>query len=215
MSHSGYKRAQPAFGRLQGAGVAPSRHYQQPVAYAAPQAATATDYRQNPQYAEIMGDSFSNNAYQSGGIASGRPVKGLRFLSGIVDYILLVVFGGIIGALQGFSLETLSGPVLVKFYGTLAIVCFAYGLLMEHYYQGTLGKLATGTIIVNKDGGRMSFGQVLGRNLGKFLSLCVPLYIPYLMVLWTKQNQSLHDIMAGTLVYRKGEIPQPYAETFA
>ena len=77
--------------------------------------------------------------------------------------------------------------------------------------QGTVGKLATGTVVVNYDGQRMSFGQAVKRNLAKNISFIVPLYIGYLMVLFTKKNQSLHDKIADTLVYRKGEGPQSYA----
>jgi len=201
-----YNRMQPrAFGKLQGTGVAMPRQYQAPQAYSPTQAPTQHNFQ------------HSNTAQPSyGDTSSARPVKGLRFLSGIIDYfIVCVVFGGFVGVFQGFTLETLNGPALIKLYGTMAIVSFLYGLLMESHYQGTVGKLATGTVIVNKDGSPMSFGQAIGRNLGKFVSMIVPLYIPYLMVLWTKDNQSLHDKMAGTVVYRKDEIPQSYAETFA
>jgi len=80
-----------------------------------------------------------------------------------------------------------------------------YGIVMEAFFQGTVGKLATGTVVVNEDGSAMSFGKVVARNFAKFISLIVPLGIAYFMVLWTKNNQTLHDMIAGTFVYPKAK----------
>jgi len=157
----------------------------------------------------------------STGHSTGRPVKGLRFLSGLIDlvlvillyFVLMIIFAAMGMFIGGEALsDAASMLVLFSYVG----VCFAYGLLMESSrFQGTLGKILTGTVIVNKEGGRISFGQALGRNFGKWLTYLIPLMIGYLMVLFTEKGQSLHDMMAGTLVYKKGDVPQTYAETFS
>lgn len=222
-----YSRVQkPVFGRAQGSGVASSRQYRGSQ-QRAPQQRTTQPYSppangvpQNPQYAEILGNGFSGSAgYSGGGGANLRPVKGKRFLSGLIDFCIVSCLGGIILTLQhgiGAGLPELINGGLLKFYTWFAIACFIYGFSMEASpAQGTVGKLATGTVVVNENGQRMTFGQALGRNLGKFVTYIVPLYIGYLMVLWTRKNQSLHDKMSGTIVCSKRGVSASYAETFA
>lgn len=194
---------QPSFGRRQG-GMAPPNRYSQAEQTGQSAVRGQANFQTPPAYA---GANHNVSAGQSSGAqVIKRPVKGARFLSGLVDYFLVMVIGGgIIGVLQGFSLSNLAVPELIKFYGALAIMSFLYGLVMEARFQGTVGKIVTGTVVVNEDGSPMSFGKVFGRNLAKFVSFIVPLYIAYLMVLWTKNNQTLHDIIAGTFVYPKAE----------
>lgn len=208
MAQVQYRARQSTFGKLQGGGVAAPRPYQAPQPYSPPSAA----------YGHSSG--LPNSAeYGGGGTGRVKLVKGRRFLSGLIDFCIVSVLGGIILMIQyglgGGLTELLSGGLL-KFYVWFGAVCFIYGLAMEaSAAQGTVGKLATGTIVVNEDGQAMSFNQALGRNLGKFLTYIVPLYIGYLMVLWTKKSQSLHDKMAGTVVCSKAAMRSSYAETFA
>jgi len=219
MSQHHYNAPKPAFGKMQGTGVAMPRARVAPPAWSthngASQAAASVAVPQAPNYADIVGDAFTGRS-NYGGDSAGKPVKGLRFLSGIIDFIVIMVFAGILGVIMGLTPENMNGGTIGKFYFNFAIICFIYGFGMEaSTCRGTVGKVMTGTVIVNKDGSPMSIGKALGRNLAKGVSMCVPFYIPYLMVLWTRQNQSLHDLMAGTLVYKKGDVPQSYAETFA
>ncbi len=223
MSQHHFNAPKPAFGRMQGAGVAMPRHGVATPAWnapsGAPQAAVAaTAVPQVPNYADIVGDAFTGRSSHSDG-STERPVKGLRFLSGIIDFIAIVIIGAVIIFMQvgtGAASADIAGDGMVEFYLIFALACFAYGFLLEASpLQGTLGKVVTGTVIVNKDGSRMSVGKALGRNLAKAFSTLVPFYIPYMMVLWTQQHQAMHDKMAGTLVYKKGDVPNGYAETFA
>ncbi len=169
-------------------------------------------------------DSIRRDNYESKRVAggnTGRPVKGLRFVSGLIDlvvvFLLLVVLSILFAATGVFvgGKELSDGAATLVLFGYVGI-CFAYGLFMESSrFQGTIGKILTGTVIVNKQGGRISFGQALGRNFGKWLTYFIPFFIGYFMVLFTDKGQSLHDLMAGTLVYKKHDVPQTYAETFS
>ena len=222
MSQHHYNAPRPAFGKMQGAGVAMPRARMATPAWNAPsggpQAAAAVAVPQVPQYADIVGDAFTGRS-SHGGSATGRPVKFLRFVSGFIDVFVLGLIAFVLIFLQvstGAADAEIAGDGKVQFFIIFGIICFGYGLVMEaSALQGTIGKILTGTIVVNRDGERLSFGQSLGRNLGKILSGCVPAYIPYLMVFWTQNNQTLHDIMSGTHVYRRGDVPQSYSETFA
>ena len=213
MSQLSYKKQQPSFGKLQGSIPAPRQR-----SHSGAQSVAAHAFQQHPQYAEIVGNGdTANTAYNDTSFA--RPVKGLRFLSGIIDFCIVSCIGGLILTVMfgvGAGIEDMLNGGIVKYYTWFAIACFIYGASMEASpLQGTVGKLVTGTVVVDEGGETMSFGQVVGRNLGKILTYVVPFGIGYFMVLFTRKNQSLHDKMAGTVVYRKGQVPQSYSQTFA
>lgn len=69
-------------------------------------------------------------------------------------------------------------------------------------HQATLGKRAMGLIVTNMQGQRISHGQALGRWAGGLLSS--PFFAGYLLSLYTQRRQTLHDLMAGTVVLYKG-----------
>ena len=142
-----------------------------------------------------------------------RPVKGLRFVSGMIDFVFLtmttIIFSFVslmvVGSLDGK--DGLQSAIIIIWFLFLIMLWLGYGIVMEaSRHQGTLGKILTGTVIVNQDGSALSTGQVMGRNAGKFVSFWVPFYIPYLMVLFTENSQSLHDYMARSFVYKKTEL---------
>jgi|GEM_PF-5604117 len=182
-------------------------------------------------YAHILGGSGGSGG--SGGNAgydgmaggdnrkrAGRPVKGLRFVSGFVDSIVM----GILFLLMVFlfadpNVTTAAGNQAESYriVAMMIIPAMLYGILLEASpLQGTLGKIVTGTVVTDMNGDRISIGRAVGRNLGKLLSGIVPFYIPYWMVLFTENNQSLHDKMAGTLVFKRGEGPYLYtSQVFA
>jgi len=74
-----------------------------------------------------------------------------------------------------------------------------YSIFESSKHQGTLGKIAIKIKVVDKEGNRLSFAHALGRNLSKILSSLI-FYVGYLMVLWTKEKQALHDYLANTYV---------------
>lgn len=78
-----------------------------------------------------------------------------------------------------------------------------YSALMESSgWQATLGKRAAGIIVTDVNGVRLSFGRSSVRYFAKFLTTAT-LGVGFLMVLWTKNRQCLHDMVSGCLVYRR------------
>lgn len=69
--------------------------------------------------------------------------------------------------------------------------------------QATPGKKALSLVVTNLNGERISFGRATARYFGKFLSE-LTLYIGYVMIGFTAKKQGLHDMIAGTLVFKKG-----------
>lgn len=52
------------------------------------------------------------------------------------------------------------------------------------------------------DGTRISIARATGRHFAKFLNL-LTLLIGFFMIGWTRRKQGLHDMIAGTRVYKK------------
>lgn len=67
-------------------------------------------------------------------------------------------------------------------------------------WQATPGKKAMNIIVVDTEGQRLTLQRALIRNLTKGFSNVF--FIGYLMVLWTSQQQALHDILAGAYVVK-------------
>ena len=84
----------------------------------------------------------------------------------------------------------------------LALLSWAYFALQEaSAAQATVGKRLLGLVVTDLHGQRLSLARATGRWAGRYLSsiLC----IGYLMQPFTARRQTLHDLMAGTLVWQK------------
>ena len=124
-----------------------------------------------------------------------------RFAAYIIDNILIsVVFWLVVlvlGAIAGDG-------GMIGAYTLGAIVWLGYYAAMESSTsQATVGKMALGIQVTDLEGNRISFGKALGRNLAKILSALI-FYIGFIMAAFTAKKQALHDMIAGTLVVKKG-----------
>jgi len=80
------------------------------------------------------------------------------------------------------------------------VVPWLYTALQECSRQrATLGKRLLGIQVTDLTGGRISFGRASGRFFARLLPT---LGIGYLMMLFTRKKQALHDLIAGCLVIR-------------
>ncbi|WP_084540782.1 RDD family protein [Desulfofustis glycolicus] len=92
---------------------------------------------------------------------------------------------------------------LIVSWGIILLLPWIYFSYMESSkHQATLGKMALGIIVVDKNGNKISFGGATGRFLGKIISYAI-LLIGYIMVAFTQNKQGLHDILSGTYVINK------------
>jgi uncharacterized RDD family membrane protein YckC len=96
----------------------------------------------------------------AGDLVDASP--GLRFVNLLVDYFAFLVLAfilGVVGALIGVRVQPLIVyPVLIGFY-----------LFFEGVFNATPGKMLTRTRVVSVDGGKPSFGQVVGRTVVRFV----------------------------------------------
>jgi uncharacterized RDD family membrane protein YckC len=136
----------------------------------------------------------------------GYASFGRRLLAFLIDSLVLFGIGSILGLLlgpilvesgaEGVSEDRLAADVLGLLIGWLY-----YGLMESSARQATVGKMAMGIKVTDLKGGRISFARATGRHFGKILSGLI-LLIGYLMMLWSPQKQTLHDLIAGCLVTR-------------
>ena len=132
----------------------------------------------------------------------------IRFLAYIIDAIILqiassvaiMVVGGVLFAV-GIS-EEVAGVLVIVAYGFSFVLNWLYYTVLESSeWQGTVGKKALNLIVTDESGERIGFGRANGRYFAKIISTMIML-IGFFMIGWTGRKQGLHDMIAGTLVYK-------------
>lgn len=143
---------------------------------------------------------------------------GARFVNHLIDgfcvtILMIVVFFAIglilnivmIGAVSATQPSNSSepSPLLMALFSILSLVSIGvpfavfalYYIVFEHYFQRTLGKFATGTIVVDDRDGRPTFGQIVGRTFCRL--------IPFEPLIAFFSGSFLHDTVSGTKVIVK------------
>lgn len=92
-------------------------------------------------------------------------------------------------------------------FALLVIGIFYHTFLESSRYQGTIGKRVLEIQVINYKGERLSFLKSLLRNVIKIIS-SIGFMIGYLMAGQTSKKQTLHDMIAHTLVVRKELFPE-------
>ena len=137
----------------------------------------------------------------------------LRFVAYIIDAIVMQIPLTVVGSLTGLTMGMRgmgwdgmsigAGSYATGTGFAISIVAtWLYASLMESSaWQATLGKKALGLLVTDEAGNRISFARATGRHFGQYVSAII-LGVGYMMAGWTRRKQALHDMMAGTLVYR-------------
>lgn len=131
------------------------------------------------------------------------------FIDGIIINVVTSIIAGILGLGVGTSMalleggdEGILGSTMVLSGSLSLILTWLYFALMESSsMQATVGKLAVGVIVTDLNGNRIGFGRATGRYFAKILSAMI-LLIGFIMVAFTERKQGLHDMIAGTLVWK-------------
>jgi len=139
--------------------------------------------------------------YEPPGVYGGTPggtLAGwwLRVGATIIDGLVLIIPNYILRIAGG----SVGGPLLSL------ILDAAYITLMLSRRGQTVGNMAVRTRVVDsRTGGPISGGKALGRWAAEFV-LVILFFIPWVLdvlwPLWDRENQTLHDKMAGTVVLR-------------
>jgi uncharacterized RDD family membrane protein YckC len=160
-----------------------------------------------------------------------QPYAGfwLRFAAALVDGLILgipfwIVVGVMISMFGGLGLILHRIPrgsqptdprevmaLFAPFFMALLLGWIVFFILQWLYFavmessprQATFGKSVMSLRVTDAEGQRISFGHATGRFFAKLVSGMVPLGIGYIMAGFTERKQALHDLIAGTLVFRK------------
>lgn len=139
----------------------------------------------------------------------------------IVDFMIIQIALAIIVSCIQSELGIGESPTESEFalIGIIAILgelflSWVYYVTMESsHLKATLGKLAFGIIVTDKNFDQISFLTANGRHFGRFICL-LTVFTGYLLIFFTKKHQTLHDIISGTLVERKMWIKQSEFENY-
>lgn len=135
----------------------------------------------------------------------------VRFLALAIDRACIYLAAGVVSAVLGlFSLidADVAGAAIAL---SSFILGIAYPIVLEWYWQGqTVGKRIMRLRVVDEDGLRLHFGQVVIRNLLRFVDALPAFYLVGGSVcLFTRRSQRLGDLAANTIVIRHPRIAQP------
>ena len=134
-----------------------------------------------------------------------------RFVAAIIDGILLYIVQFIILAVFGVSSSMMNPEFFENGIPTSFILAYIviiganaayFSYLESSERQATFGKQAMGIVVTDMNGERITLLNAIGRYFSKIPSALI-LMIGYLMQPFTEKKQALHDIIAGTLVYKK------------
>lgn len=146
-----------------------------------------------------MENNFTNDSILDNNLDGGQtPIlidasTGTRFWNYVLDiigfYVCIFILGMILGLTNNNEiLELFDNP----FFGILLI--FLYYLLIEGFTSRSFGKLITKTKVVNTDGEKPSFSQILKRTLCRL--------IPFEGFSFLGNSNGLHDRLSNTRVVK-------------
>lgn len=131
-----------------------------------------------------------------------------------IAVIMLVGMGVIVAPVQSFTSSSGTQAVPLAFLGTilalyftlifgrLVVVWLYHAILESGPHQSTWGKRLLGLKVTSITGERISFGHATGRYFSTLITN-LTMGIGYLMVAFTDRKQSLHDMIASTLVIKQ------------
>lgn len=134
-----------------------------------------------------------------------------RFLAWIVDLVCIGVamtaFGWLT-SLLGLLSWNIAGAVTAIGYFMISI---GYGIACEWGWRGqTVGKRVLRLRVVDAEGMRLQFNQVVTRNLLRFVDSLPATYLVGGLVCWLSPKcQRLGDIAANTVVIRSPRVSEP------
>jgi uncharacterized RDD family membrane protein YckC len=115
----------------------------------------------------------------------------------LVVVSLLLASGLVVGALFTGEQRSFLGFVV----GFTALWLYFAGLESSPR-QTTISGRWLGTRVTGLEGQRLTFGRASARHFSMYLSAVTPFGIGYLMALWTKRRQALHDWLTSTVVVK-------------
>jgi uncharacterized RDD family membrane protein YckC len=135
----------------------------------------------------------------------------IRFLAWFIDLLFIQVLLMVFGILLGF-LVVISPGIGIAFYTIgFFVVGIGYGIFFEWSWRGqTIGKKLFRLRVVDVQGMRLQFNQIVVRNLLRFVDELPVFYFVGGVTCWLNSKcQRLGDLAANTVVIRSPRIREP------
>ena len=135
----------------------------------------------------------------------------VRFVAWLLDLMVISGIMGALGSLIGL-LGLISMDFAMAFYAVMYfIISIGYGMACEWLWRGqTLGKRLFRLRVVDAEGLKLQFHQIIVRNLLRFVDSLPVFYVIGGIACWTTRKfQRLGDIAANTIVVRMPLIAEP------
>jgi uncharacterized RDD family membrane protein YckC len=124
----------------------------------------------------------------------------MRFISFLIDTIVLGVLIGVIGSILGFSVVSRTAG---WGFGLLSFIIFlAYFTYLEGSKGQTIGKMVTKIKVVGEDGEMISMNQAFTRNILRVIDGLLAYLIGAILIWRSDKKQRLGDRIAKTVVIK-------------
>lgn len=128
------------------------------------------------------------------------------FLFCVLSFLVSGLVGVIASALLGDALHTSVATILALL--VMIVSAFVTFVIPLRLWKGqTLGKRLLGIVVVNESGRDISWGQSFAR-LFLYIVSYLPVFLGFLWCIWDSRKRCFHDMIAHTLVVKKGTAPQ-------
>ena len=127
-----------------------------------------------------------------------------RFVAYVIDMIVIYAVSSLLNTISfGLLNKVLDFPILGEESLSYVIVMFTYFIAMTYFFSQTLGKMIMKIKVETNKGEKLSFADVVYRELvGRLLTIFL-VYLPYLAVAFTNKKKGLHDFIADTVVVKE------------
>ncbi len=158
------------------------------------------------------------------GVQFDLPLAGVttRFLAWLIDSVVIYSAIGLcskgLSAVAVFNQDLITAIYIILVFG----LNIGYPIVLEWFWRGqTVGKRMFGLRVIDAGGGRLAFGQIVLRNLLRFVDLLPALYlVGGATAVLSKRCQRLGDMVGNTVVIRQRKVflppipPIPDAQRF-
>ena len=127
-----------------------------------------------------------------------------RFVAYVIDMTVIYAISSLLNTFSfGLLNKQLDFPILGEESLSYVIVMFTYFIAMTYFFSQTLGKMIMKIKVETNKGEKLSFADVVYRELvGRLLTIFLA-YLPYLAVAFTNKKKGLHDFIADTVVVKE------------
>jgi uncharacterized RDD family membrane protein YckC len=134
-----------------------------------------------------------------------------RFLAWVIDFLTIAVLTSALGSILGVLGVIDSNFAAAVFTLGYFIISFGYGIFLEWSWRGqTLGKRILHLRVMDAEGMRLHFDQIVTRNLLRVVDLLPAFYFAGGAACWfSRKCQRLGDLAANTIVIRTPGIAEP------